>query len=83
MSLIDKFEHYFYAKIIIWTPTIKIFCDAGKPIIYYFPKFRRKHFAKYWRMYGFEIYFLGREFNFVFGKDVNGLYSKKKLKRKL
>lgn len=79
MNLIEKFQDYFYNKTIIWTPTVRIFCDGGKPIIRYIPRFRRAYYAKFWGMSGFVIYFLGREFNFSFGKDVNGLYRKRKL----
>ena len=73
-KLVDKFRQYFYCKTIIWTTYVRIFCDGGNPIIHYFPKFRTDHHDKHWNMFGFAIYFLGREFNFSFGKDINGLY---------
>jgi hypothetical protein len=77
MSIIDKFRYYFFRKRILWTSHVRIFCDGGNPIIRYFPKFRKECYAKYWNMKGFAVYWLGREFNFSFGKDINGLYKER------
>ena len=74
--MINSFRKYFYGKKLVWSTYIRIFCDGGNPIIRYIPKFRRQYYATYWKLKGFVIYWLGREFNFSFGKDVNGLYSK-------
>ena len=76
--IIDRFRSYFYGKVILWTPYFRVFCDAGMPIIRYFPRFRNLRYAKHWNMCGFALYWLGREFNFSFGKDINNLYDSQK-----
>jgi hypothetical protein len=73
-KLLYRFKAYFYGKEILWTSYVRIFCDAGQPKTTYWPTFRRMHFAKFWNMKGFCLYWLGREFSFCFGKDINNLY---------
>jgi len=67
-------KEYFYGRKIIWTKMVRIFCDSGRPVMRYVPRFRRMHYDKHWNMYGFAMYWFGREFNFSFGEDVKGLY---------
>lgn len=61
-------------KRLVWTDYIKIFCDGGHVKYRIIPHVVRAGYDKYWKMYGFRIYWLGREFNFTFGKDINKLY---------
>lgn len=69
------FADYFYAKKILWTTYVRIFCDGGRQIYRVIPEICRMSYAKHWKLWGFRLYWLGREFCFSFGKDVNGLYS--------
>lgn len=62
-------------KKLVWRESIRIFTDNGQPIFRLLPRVRRIGFDKYWDLWGFAVYWLGREFNFVFGKDKKGLYS--------
>jgi len=66
--------NFLKGKRLIWTPYFRVFCDGGQPRFTALPSFRPQYYDKYWRMTGFAVYFLGREFNFSFGKDENGLY---------
>lgn len=61
-------------KRIIWTKQFKLFTDGGMPIYCWYPKVRIAYYDPYWGLRGFKIYWLGREFNFEFGKDKQGLY---------
>lgn len=66
------------SKKIIWSNSFKLFTDGGDPNWYWFPKYRREGYDSSWEVWGFAIYWLGREFNFAFGEDKHGLFSKKK-----
>lgn len=61
-------------RTIIWTKSIRIYCDGGAPKFTFLPKYRPLSFYKYWGLKGFAIYLWGREFNFSFGVDKMGLY---------
>ena len=73
-KLIDKFRYYFYCKTVVWSKYVRIFCDGGQPIVRYMPRFRRARYAMHWKLHGFAMYWLGREFNFELGEDVNHLH---------
>lgn len=62
------------SKRVIWTKTIRLYTDGGQPKFTLLPGIRKQGFHSHWGLCGFVIYWLGREFNFVFGKDINGLY---------
>ena len=62
-------------KRLVWTRWVKIFCDGGYPIYQVVPRFRRQHYARHWGLFGFAVYWLGREINFCFGVDKHGLYA--------
>ena len=62
---------------LIWRKYIRLFTDAGNPKFRLLPRARRLHYSTHWGMYGFAVYFLGREFNFSFGEDKNSLYKRK------
>ena len=61
-----------------WSKRVRVFCDAGSPVFRWIPRYRRLGYAPYWGMSGFAGYWLGREFNFSFGQDRNGLYQDRK-----
>ena len=66
--------NFLRSKRLVWTTYFRLFTDGGMPKFTYIPRIRRHYYSSYWGMYGFYIYFLGREFNFSFGKDKNYLY---------
>lgn len=63
-------------KRLLWTSRIKIFCDGGEPIYRLTPRVRRQHYNPHWGLYGFAVYWLGREFNVCVGIDKRGLYTR-------
>ena len=63
-----------FCKRLYWGSYLKIYCDGGEPIFRWFPKFDKKYFASCWGLKGFNMYWLGREFSFVFSKDKHKLY---------
>jgi hypothetical protein len=70
-------KHFTYplrAKKVLWTRYVKIFCDGGQPIWHWFPHFNWSYSAPFWGFKGFRMYLFGREVNFIFGEDKNGLY---------
>ena len=62
-------------KRLLWAQRVRIFCDGGWPNFYWYPRFRTAGYSSHWKMFGFAMYLWGREINFSFGKDENGLYS--------
>jgi hypothetical protein len=73
--ILKYFTYPLYAKTIYLSKYIRIFCDGGQPLFYYFPKiWGYPMYDKYWEMKGFCVQWLGRQIFFSFGKDVNGLY---------
>jgi hypothetical protein len=62
-------------KRLIWTTYFRLFTCGGFPKMRYIPKFRRSHYAAYWGMRGFVVYWLSHEFNFSFGKDIHNHYA--------
>lgn len=78
----DRLEHWVHrvtfrqlgGKKLWWSKRIRVFCDNGVPIFRWVPRFRRQGYHPRWRMFGFAVYWLGREFNFSFGVDHNGLF---------
>lgn len=73
--LFKKITYPLKGKKIYWSTYLKIYCDGGQPIFKYYPVFHLKNcINKFWKMYLCRIYFLGREFNFCFGKDINKMY---------
>ncbi len=63
-----------HGKRLIWTQYVRVYCDGGYPRNFLCPRFRFGMYDKHWGMKGFAMVWLGREFNFSFGKDKNGLY---------
>jgi hypothetical protein len=63
-----------HGKRLLWGTSVKVFCDGGRPRYTVYPRIRRMGFAPYWGLTGFSLYLLGREFNFVFGRDKHKLY---------
>ena len=61
-------------KRLVWTEYLRVFCDNGHPLFRILPRFRRMNYYEHWQIYGFAMYLWGREINFSFGRDVNGLY---------
>lgn len=59
-----------------WSKRVRIFCDGGRPIFRWFPRYCKRGYHPHWGMRGFAIYWLGREFNFSFGSDRNGFYER-------
>ena len=74
LKYIDKFRFYFKGRIIYWSKYFRIYCDGGYPIVKYIPNFKKLSYHKHWNMFGFLIIWLGREFYFSFGEDINNLY---------
>ena len=72
--ILKYFTHKLYGKRILWSNYLRIFCDSGHPYFHYIPTFQKTHYAEFWNIYGFRIYWLGREFNFCFGLDKHNLY---------
>jgi hypothetical protein len=72
----NAFSHRLHGMKLFWRPAIRVFCDGGYPVFRWLPHFRRLHYAPYWGMCGFAVYLFGREINFSFGMDRNGLYAK-------
>lgn len=58
----------------------RLYTDGGHPRFRWLPRFRRMHFHDHWGLRGFAVYFIGREFNFVFGKDQRGFFRVRKRK---
>ena len=78
----DRMQELVYAltfrrlsgKRLWWSKRVRIFCDGGGPVFRWRPRYRRLGYDPHWGMFGFAVYWLGREFNFSFGRDVRGLY---------
>jgi hypothetical protein len=74
-SLVRRYISYpLRSKEIVWTKKVKIYTDGGMPIMCYWPRFTKLGINDYWGLSGFHLYWLGREFTFVYGEDINGLY---------
>jgi hypothetical protein len=78
MKYETRIFHALSGKILFWSKYIRIFCDGGWPKFTWIPKFRRTYYDPHWGLKGFAFYWMGREFNFSFGKDKNGLYDERK-----
>jgi hypothetical protein len=63
-------------KVFMWTTYVRVFCDESQPKFTLYPVFRKSVYSSYWGMSGFSVCFLGRQFIFSFGKDVNGLFKR-------
>jgi hypothetical protein len=74
MNIIERVAFRIKGKRLIWLKYFKVYTDGGHPIFRYVPVFVKKFFDPHWGLKGFNMYFLGREFNFVFGEDKHGLY---------
>lgn len=61
-------------KRLVWKKYVRIYTDAGQPKFRWYPVFMRHYINPCWGMHGLIIYWLGREFNFVFGEDKKGLF---------
>ena len=81
MRFEDQIKKYFafrfHGRRIVWTKYFKIYYDGGSSIFEWFPRIRKQSFDPFWNLFGFAIYWFGREFNFVFGKDVNNFFEER------
>ena len=59
---------------LIWGKYIRVYTDNRNPIFRKIPHFQCKQYSNHWKLYGFVITWLGRQFFFSFGEDVNGFY---------
>jgi hypothetical protein len=74
--MLKKISEKLKGKQLYWSPYFRVYCDGGQPNWYWLPKFSKKYYDPNWGLYGFQVYWLGREFNFSFGEDTKGLYKK-------
>ena len=75
--ILENFTYPLRGKNILMTEYIRIYCDGGYPNFHYYPIFFGNPFNyEHYRLRGFSISILGREFFFIFGKDIKGLPGK-------
>lgn len=64
-------------KRLVWGKWFRIFTDSGQPKFYYIPRIINGIYHERLGMSRFRMYWLGKEFNFSFGEDKHGLYTKR------
>lgn len=75
----DLIKRYFtcplHGRRLVWCDWLRVYTDGGNPIWRWFPRCYVMGFDPHWALHGLAIYWLGREFNVVVGKDIHGLWS--------